>query len=77
MAKKPKFDSAVTRETAQAYHEPQKAEQSRPAVCRDQRIIIRLSADELERIRRHCDFEHIPVSTWMRKIALDELRRRI
>ena len=42
---------------------------------RDERLVIRLTKEEMRRIAAHCRLKTLPVSTWARSELLDALRR--
>jgi len=45
------------------------------ATTRDERIVLRVSKDELRRIKRFYDQENIPMSTGIRSLVLNHIRR--
>jgi predicted DNA binding CopG/RHH family protein len=53
------------------------SEQAAPdgATTRDERIVLRVSKDELRRIKRFYDQENIPMSTGIRSLVLNHIRR--
>ena len=42
---------------------------------REERLVIRLSKEELKRINTHCRLINLPVSTWARAELLASVRR--
>lgn len=57
--------------TVGGQHKEKKVEKQ----AREERLVIRLSREELRRINKHCELVSLPVSTWARAELLSAVRR--
>ncbi len=61
--------------TARGLPEENREKRDADKRLRTERLVIRLSKDELRRISAYCGAIDLPVSTWARSSLLGEIRR--
>ncbi|MGR3303318.1 MAG: hypothetical protein ACUZ8I_12555 [Candidatus Scalindua sp.] len=63
--------AGTVREVSEEHQERKGKKRSK----REERLVIRLSKDELRRITRYCEDRTLPVSTGVRSLVLEHIRK--
>ncbi|MBA7548080.1 hypothetical protein ES705_40526 [subsurface metagenome] len=77
MSKDRMKDAAIrqVQDTAPELPGEHREEKGRRRQQRTERLVIRMSKDELRRTTEYCEMRNLPVSTWARSELLDAIRK--
>lgn len=62
-------------DTARELPEERRGDKKSRRQQRTERLVIRMSKDELRRTTEYCEMRNLPVSTWARAELLDAIRK--